>query len=108
MIKKSVFESLKASLEEAVAFESGSNTPVRTRTVQVSPLPVYKKTKIKSIREGLGLTQRNFAIVVGVSLKTVEAWESGKNIPQGPTQRFLELLDKGGTKFLTQYNLIQL
>lgn len=103
-----VYNSLKASLEEAIQYEKGETTTVKTRMVHVSPVPAYKKAKIKEIREKLNLTQRNFAVVIGVSLKTVEAWESGKNVPQGPTQRFLELLDKGGTNFLIQNNLIQL
>jgi len=108
MKTNTVFDSIKNSLEEAIQYEKGEATSVKIGTVQVSPLPSYKKAKIKEIREKLGLTQRNFAVVIGVSLKTVEAWESGKNTPQGPTQRFLELLDKGGTNFLTQYNVIQL
>ena len=40
------------------------------------------------------LSQSVFANIIGVSKKAVEAWESGKNIPQGPAQRMLELLDK--------------
>ena len=108
MNKTTVYTSLKTGLEEAIAYESGNLPTVKSHIIQISPLPVYKKARIKEIRERLNLTQRNFAIVLGVSLKTVEAWESGKNIPQGPTQRFLELLDKGGTKFLSDYNLIKL
>ena len=34
----------------------------------------------------------------GVSIKTVEAWEAGKNIPSGPSSRLLELIDKGEVK----------
>ncbi len=40
------------------------------------------------------LTQHSFALVMGVSIKTVEAWESGKNVPQGPAQRMLDILSK--------------
>jgi putative transcriptional regulator len=40
-----------------------------------------------------------------VSKKTVEAWESGRNEPQGPAQRILMLLEKDN-KFLEKYELI--
>ncbi|EKO34356.1 hypothetical protein LEP1GSC161_3268 [Leptospira santarosai str. CBC1416] len=36
---------------------------------------------------------------MGVSAKTIEAWESGKNIPQGPAQRMLFIL-KNNSKAL--------
>ena len=35
------------------------------------------------------MTQNLFAQTLGVSVKTVEAWEANKNIPQGPAQRIL-------------------
>lgn len=41
------------------------------------------------IRIGLGMTQVTFALFMGVSKKTVEAWESGRNMPDGPARRLL-------------------
>ncbi len=35
-----------------------------------------------------------FAQYLGVSPKTVEAWEAGKNKPSGSSSRLLELLDE--------------
>jgi len=40
------------------------------------------------------LSQSLFSSVLGVSVKTVEAWESGRNIPRGTAQRMLALIDK--------------
>ena len=74
--------------------------------VTVAEFPKYHEKEIKQIRENLNLTQKNFAYVLGVSLKTVEAWESGRNIPQGTAQRFLQLLQSGGKKVLEDYNVI--
>ena len=45
-------------------------------SVTVAELPQYHDKEIKQIREDLSLTQKNFAFVLGVSPKTVEAWES--------------------------------
>ena len=39
------------------------------------------------------MTQRVFANYMGVSPKTVEAWESGINHPVGPACRLLSLLE---------------
>ena len=39
------------------------------------------------------LTQSLLAKFLCVSKKTVEAWESGRNQPNGPSRRLLELLD---------------
>ena len=38
------------------------------------------------------MSQRTFASYMGVSDKTVEAWESGRNIPNGPASRILSML----------------
>jgi putative transcriptional regulator len=42
---------------------------------------------------------------LGVSLKTVEAWESGKNVPSGPALRMIEML-KDDPDVLLKYNII--
>jgi putative transcriptional regulator len=38
------------------------------------------------------MSQRLFAEALGVSTKTVEAWEAGTNTPSGVANRMLELL----------------
>lgn len=40
-----------------------------------------------------GMTQSVFASYMGVSKKTVEAWEGGRTHPTGPVFRLLEILD---------------
>ncbi len=34
------------------------------------------------------------------------AWESGRNVPQGIAQRFLQMLRIGGKKMLQDFNVI--
>ncbi len=48
---------------------------------------------VRIIRRNLGLTQRAFADVLGVSLNTVQAWEQGVNAPSGAGQHLLRLID---------------
>lgn len=91
----SVFEDIVSGLNDAISYEkTGIPKSIRTRRVTIAPVPHYRATTIKSIRNTLGLSQLTFAEALGVSKKTVEAWEAGTNIPQGPAQRILELLQK--------------
>ena len=66
-----------------LAYAKGDASKARKMSVTVAELPQYHDKEIKRIREDLNLTQKNFAFVLGVSPKTVEAWESGRNTPQG-------------------------
>ena len=99
-------ENLINSLEEAIKYEKGKKVKgLKSHTITVAPLPDYKGKEIKEIRNELGLTQSIFAYVLGVSKKTVEAWESGKNHPAGPAQRMLSILEKDKS-FLKKYKLV--
>jgi len=99
-------ESIINSLEDAVKHEKGEKVKgIKTHTLTVAPLPDYRGKEIKKIRNQLGLTQSIFAYIFGVSIKTVEAWESGRNQPAGPAQRMLSILEKD-KMFLKKYKLI--
>ncbi|MCW7490999.1 transcriptional regulator [Leptospira meyeri] len=88
-----LFNSLKKGLNEAIEFSEGnSNLKFKQTSISVPKLPNFKGKDIKNIRTKLHLTQSVFANTLGVSEKTVEAWESGRNIPQGPAQRMLFVL----------------
>ncbi len=91
-----VYEGIMQGLEEAIAYNQGKIT-ARTKTISVSPLPEYDAHAIKSIRKAMGMTQALFAGVMGVSTKTVEAWESGKNIPNGSAKRILSIFQADPT-----------
>jgi putative transcriptional regulator len=101
-----VGEGLIAALQQAVDYEKGKQVKgVKSTKISIAPLPHYKAQTIKQIRNKVRLSQSTFAHVLGVSKKTVEAWESGRNEPQGPAQRILMLLEKDN-KFLEKYELI--
>ena len=57
------------------------------------PIPVYQAEDITRIRKALRVSQRRLALALGVSTRTVEAWEAGRNQPSGTAQRLLYLLD---------------
>ena len=106
MAENKTFESIMNGLTESLEYAKGDSSKARRMSVTVAELPQYHDKEIKQIREDLNLTQKNFAFVLGVSPKTVEAWESGRNIPQGTAQRFLHLLRMGGKKMLQEYNVV--
>ena len=106
MEKNKAFESIMNGLAESLEYAKGDVSKARKMSITVAELPQYHDSEIKKIREELNLTQKNFAFVLGVSPKTIEAWESGRNIPQGTAQRFLQILRTGGKKMLQDYNVV--
>jgi putative transcriptional regulator len=50
--------------------------------------------RLVEIRERTGLTQREFAAMIGVSSKTLENWEQGRRQPTGPTCVLLAVLER--------------
>ena len=57
-------------------------------------LKEYSGKEIRDIRTKAGMTQSVFASYMGVSIKTVEAWEGGRTHPTGPVFRLLDILSK--------------
>ena len=86
-----VYESIIKGLNEAVDYEAGKGK-ARVTKCTVNPAPEFNAEQIKEVRLSLGMTQITFAEVMGVSPKTVEAWEAGTNKPIGSARRFLSVL----------------
>ena len=86
----SIFDEIKAGLNEAIEYEKG-NLKAKTRTLSVTPIEAFTASEIKDIRKNAGMTQQLFAKYLGVSLKTVEAWEAGRNQPSGAACRMLAI-----------------
>ncbi|MBR6281352.1 MAG: helix-turn-helix domain-containing protein [Lachnospiraceae bacterium] len=86
-----LFEDLKEGLQEAIDYERGKGSAKRT-TYVIDPVKKYSNVDIKKIRNRAGMTQTVFADYLGVSPKTVEAWELGRTHPTGPANRLLDIL----------------
>lgn len=87
----SFYEDIVQGLNEAIEYKKG-NVKLKTSDVTIAPLPEIKSEDVKNIRMTLDMTQGIFAAVMGVSPKTVEAWEAGTNTPSGSAKRMLSLL----------------
>lgn len=87
------FSEIKQGLVEAIQYEQKSLQDVTVHHGKITGLATYSPADIKSIRIKANMTQRVFAAVVGVSIKTVEAWEGGRSKPDGAARRLLGLID---------------
>jgi len=47
---------------------------------------------VKAIREKMGFSQDKFALVLGVSKRTVENWEQGRRHPTGAARSLLRIV----------------
>ena len=97
--KRNLARALVRSMKEAVAIESGRLRPARRRRrtaseVTVAAPPEYRATRIRALREQLGLSQPVFAKALNVSVATVRGWEQATRVPDGPSRRLLELAER--------------
>ncbi len=68
-------------------------------------MPDISAEDIKAIRKKLGFTQAVFAAVIGVSTKTVEAWETGTDQAIGPACRMISLI-QFDPEILQSYHIV--
>jgi putative transcriptional regulator len=93
MSKNHVYDSIMAGLNEAVD-DAKSESPIqKRRKVTVEPVRVFEADEVKKIRNSTGMSQKIFASYMGVSDKTVEAWEAGTNHPSGAASRLLSMME---------------
>lgn len=100
----SVYDGIMQGLNEALEHAQGKRQ-LRTATITVEPLKDFDRTEIKNIRSTLGVSQSIFASIMGVSAKTVEAWEGGRNKPDGAARRLLALI-QDDPSITERYSLI--
>jgi putative transcriptional regulator len=53
---------------------------------------VFWAPRVLAMRQAMGLSQRIFAKLVGVSIKTLQNWEQGRRQPSGPATVLLGVL----------------
>lgn len=76
-----MFAELMDSVREAKAIQRGVKEASRRYVVE--------NPNAKEIRGDLGLTQEEFATLMGVSVKTLQNWEQGRRQPEGPARALL-------------------
>ena len=84
-MKKAMFDELIKSVEEMDAIAKGRKKPTRKFE--------FPDPEVKAIRKKVGLSQARFAMLIGVSKRTLENWEQGRRHPTGPAKALLRILD---------------
>ncbi|MCL2808595.1 MAG: helix-turn-helix domain-containing protein [Treponema sp.] len=90
-------------LSEAVNNQQGKDKIKRFKPI-IKPVSIFNPDDIKQIRKKTGLSQVIFAASLGVSPQAVEAWEYGKNKPDGASRRLLEIVRDDPT-FLVRFQV---
>lgn len=80
------FNALLGSVQEMEKISKGK--------LEAAKIRHFTEPEVKAIREKVGLSQTNFAGLIGVSKRTLENWEQGRRNPTGPARALLRLLDK--------------
>jgi len=81
-----LFAQLTQSMKEAVAIAKGETEPSRSFTVE--------PPDVKSVREKTGLSQSEFALMIGVKVKTLQNWEQRRRHPTGAAAALLTIFDR--------------
>ncbi len=85
-MKETDFAKLVESVKQAGRIRRGEMEASR----RFSMRPV----DIKAVRKRLGLSQTQFALMIGVSVSTLQNWEQGRRVPEGPARALLRIAQK--------------
>ncbi len=82
-MKKKDFDLLTASIRQAGAIRRDEMKPGRVTE--------FAPDDVKAIRQRLGKSQSEFALMIGVSISTLQNWEQGRSVPEGPARALLRV-----------------
>ena len=84
--KPTLADDIRASLQEALKYARGEKANVVVHRVTPSD------TDARLARHKLGLSQREFAAVIGTGVGTVRKWELGTRRPSGAARTLIEVI----------------
>ena len=91
-MKTENFNKLVASIKEAGEIKAGRKASSRIHEI--------KSPEIRSIREKLKVSQNEFALMIGVSVRTLQNWEQGRRKPEGPAKALLRIASRNPSAVL--------
>ena len=82
-MRKKDFERLTSSIKQAGRIRRGEAKPSRVFD--------FHPDNVREIRRKLGKSQSEFALLIGVSVATLQNWEQGRRQPGGPARALLKV-----------------
>lgn len=82
-MNEELFAELLESVREGGAILRGEKEPSR--------MFVIESPDVKHIRERFELSQTEFAVLLGISVKTLQNWEQGRRSPHGAARVLLQV-----------------
>jgi putative transcriptional regulator len=82
-MKAAAFDQLMTSVRQAGRIRRGTLRPSR--------VTVFRPADVRAVREKLGTSQPEFALLIGVSVATLRNWEQGRRTPDGPALALLRV-----------------
>lgn len=86
-----IFNELKASLEEAIEIRQGNKPPSR--------LTRYEVANVKALRAKLNVSQQELADALGTSVDTIKSWENKRRNPTGLAAKVLATIQDNPNYF---------
>ena len=85
-MKQKDFDRLVASVKQVGAIRRGQLTP--------GWVTEFRPEDVRAIRGKLDKSQEEFALMIGVSVATLQNWEQGRRRPEGPARALLRVAAK--------------
>jgi putative transcriptional regulator len=82
-MKQDMFDELVESVREGGRILRGEAKPKRAFKI--------KEPDAAAVRETYGLSQQEFAALLGISVRTLQNWEQGRRQPHGPARVLLRV-----------------
>jgi DNA-binding transcriptional regulator YiaG len=83
-VDNQLFEDLVLSIKQAGAISRGEVVPSQSFTIE--------DQDVRAIREGLQLSQSEFANLMRVNVRTLQNWEQRRRRPTGPAAALLKIV----------------
>jgi len=64
---------------------------IRRKKMRPSRAMTFKPADVRAIRDSLGKSQTEFAMMIGVSVATLRNWEQDRRKPEGPALALLRI-----------------
>jgi putative transcriptional regulator len=67
---------------------------IRRGRLKASRVTEFRPDDVRAIRTKLDKSQAEFALMIGVSVATLQSWEQGRRQPEGPARALLRVAAK--------------